>query len=213
MIRNLLAFGLLIPLAFRPLSAQDVRPDSTISTVGTDCTTGNAHTRLSDDPDDTWDEGNDCVDTTCTESSDTFPFVGTLALPSGNPTTGTDDQVMAVRARKCDDGQSGTPELKIDIECNGTAHEDGVNQNILWNAGEGTLVTEAWTFGGSCATDGSDVEIEIECDSAGGGPTARVGCDLHGAEWRSSVTVAGVRRVVVISLKRIPGTNRFSVGR
>ena len=97
-------------------------------------------------------------------------------------------------------GLSGTPQIRLDAYCNGTLVESGSLAAIAWNGGDGTVVTEAWTFTGACASDGSDVEILVFCDSAGGAPGARVGCDFDAIEWRATVAAPPTRsRAVVVS--------------
>lgn len=197
-----LAPAVLLFLAL-PVLAEDVRPDGTQNEAGTDCTTSDAHTKTDNDTDDAWDTNDDCADDSCASATNTtFVSQITFANPTDNPTTVTDDQVFAVRARKCDVGQSGTPQIRLDAYCNNVLLEAGTLTAIAWNSGEGTVVTEAWTFNsGSCASNGSDVEINVFCDSAGGSPTARVGCDFDAVEWRATVGAA-TEEMMVIGGKR-----------
>jgi len=181
--------------------AEDVRPDGTLVEDGTDCTTADAHTKTDNDTDDAWNASDDCADDSCTAAADTtFVSQITFASPSDNPSITAGAQTMAVRARKCDDGQTGTPSIRIDAHCNGTLVDTGALTNIAWNSGEGTVVTEAWTFNTTdCATDGSDVEVLIFCDAASGSPGARVGCDFAAVEWRATVGGVAVTRRMVIA--------------
>jgi hypothetical protein len=190
---------LVLLLLALPALAEDVRPDGTQNEAGTDCTTSDAHTKTDNDTDDSWDTNDDCADDSCTAAADTtFVSQITFATPSANPTVVTDDQVMAVRARKCNDGQGGTPEIRIDSYCAGTLVDTGTSTAIAWNAGEGTVVTEAWTFNTTdCTSDGSDVEVLIFCDAAGGAPGNRVGCDFDAVEWRATVGAAAEEMMII----------------
>lgn len=175
------------------LAQEDVRPNADASAEeGTDCTAATVDAAMDNEVDDAWNTADDCIDDSCDVATDsTFVTSLPFATPSANPTTVTDDQVFAMRARLCDSGQSGTPQARMDAYCNGVLVESGTLQNLTWNAGEGSVLTEAWTFNaGTCAADGSDVEILVYCDAVAGGPTVRVGCDFDAIEWRATVSSA-----------------------
>lgn len=174
---------------------EDVRPDGTEAEAGTDCTTSTAHTATDNDTDDAWNESDDCIDDSCTASADTT-FVSniTFASPSLNPTTGAGDQTMAVKSRECSSSQSGAASIRIDTYCGTTLVDTGSSQSIDGSSPSGVVLTEAWTFNTTdCAADGSDVEILVFCDAAGGSPSSRVGCDFDAIEWRATVAAPSTR--------------------
>lgn len=179
---------------------EDVRPDGTQAEDATDCTTSNAHTRMDNDVTDAWNGGDDCDmgSAPCNTSTD-FDFVSniTFGTPSASPVVTAGAQVFAMRARKCSTLQSGTPAVRMDAYCNGTLVQTGTDQNVSWNGGEGDVVTQAWTFNTTdCASDGSDVEILVHCNAAGGSPSARVRCAFDAIEWRANIQAASPTQVI-----------------
>ena len=73
-------------------------------------------------------------------------------------TEGTNDQVVHVRARKFEVGQSGTPTLRIDIHEAGTVLHTGSEQNLT---GSEVDLTETWDANVLAVLSGANVEIVV----------------------------------------------------
>lgn len=169
----------------------DVIPDATASVSNSDCTTGNAHTTMDDDPD---SPGGDWCNATADDTDHTIRV--NMATPLGNPVGTTDAQTFKIYVRKSATG-GGDPDVELDLYCNGSLVEAGTAQAVTSTTGQ--LITELVTFNsGSCAIDGSDVEILITCSRSGGAPSSRRSCDFDAVEWVSDYSEAGAKRAVII---------------
>lgn len=138
---------------------------------------------LTSDPDS--GDGNWCVasgNNTDTEIHCSFD------TPTDNPTIGADLQTFKVEVRQFDGGQSGTPDVRIELWENGS----------LVRAGSAIPVTSAssqtvsFTFNANelGTADGSLVEIKVIGLRSGGGPTARNTIDTGGIQWEVEFSVA-----------------------
>jgi len=188
-------FAALLVLCALPAWAEDVRPNGTTTSSANSCTTANAHTTTDDDPD--APAGDWCTDSNCGNNTAATWLMQFDSPVGGNPTSGTDDQALAVYVRKCRSA-SGTPSCALNVYCNGSLVTSGSSQDVTSTTGQ--LLTQAFTFsGGSCASDGSDLEIQVVCSQSGGSPSSRNEVDLDAAEWRASVAAPSARRVFIVN--------------
>jgi hypothetical protein len=157
--------------------AEEVRPDTgenAVAVVNNDCSVSTAHGILDDDPQ---SPGTDWCN--ASSNADTSIHVR-FTTPSGNISTGTDAQTFRVYLRRdtVSSPGSGTPTIALD------AYDGGVLEDADEAAGTvtsdtGELYTETWT---STTTDGSSIEVLMDCVAAGGGPNKR-SCDFESVEW------------------------------
>ena len=174
----LVAIGL---IAFTFASSEDVRPNATASEANGSCTTANAHTNMDDDVDSGGD-GNECTASSNTADHDVRLQFNT---PSTDPNTGANGQTFALLAKNSGTG-NGVATVAMDLYCNGALVSAGSDQNL---DGSYTTLTQGWTFDtGSCATDGSDVEVLLDCTADDNGGTKNdTSCDYEAVEWRADV--------------------------
>ena len=122
--------------------------------------------------------------------------------PSDNPSGVTDAQTIQIISSRCTEAgvetSGGTnPNFDLYVSCGGSDHQtlvtaqtqSGIDQDNSYN----------WTFGGSCAADGTDVEVRFVAHRAGGGGNRRYPC-IEAIEWEVTHAAAGGarRRVWVI---------------
>lgn len=185
---------LLLLLSAPVFGQEDVVPNTDeASDSETSCDT-TVEPSIDDDPDSP--DGTECTADTCTGSSaSTWDFRVGFATPSGNPTTTSEDQTFVVRVKQCSAG-SGSPDVDVDLFCNGSLVED--NGVVEVSSTTYTNVSYTFTFGGTCASDGSDVEARVTCTRGGGSPSNRRSCDVDSLEWVANVTAASSAQAIVI---------------
>ena len=159
----------------------DVRPDGTIELAGSNCNISTAHGNLDEDVDGTPD-GNECA---ATSNSSINSIHLQFATPAADPVTTTDAQVFAFRAKRNATGGNGSPTVTASFYCNNGSVIAVGSAQVLTNTYD--IYTQAFTFDtGSCAADGSDVEVLLECTPNGGGPNQR-SCSYESVEWRAEI--------------------------
>lgn len=163
---------------FALAATEDVRPNATAAEEAGSCTTSDAHTTMDDDVEGGGDSSL-CTASTPTSSHD---IRLNFATPSGNPTTGTNAQTFKLLAINSQTSGNGVATAALDFYCNGVLIEAGANQNLGDTL---TTITETFTFdAGSCATDGSDVEVLIDCLADNNGGTSNdTSCNYEAVEW------------------------------
>jgi hypothetical protein len=213
--RRLLAVLLLLSA---PVAAQEeIVPNTHLADSGNlfdNCDT-NAHLEIDDTGcGDSAGDSNLCcagASTTCGqgESAASWSLRVGFGTPSDDPTTGTDDQEFRGAAFRTSGGNN--PTVALDAFCNASLHEAGVDNDITKTTvctnptPLGTL-SELWTFGGSCATDGSDVEVRIDAIKAsGGGPSTRQQPRVCCVNWEATVGGARRRMFQYSELLHLPG--------
>lgn len=177
-----------------PAQAQDatLEPNATSAETNSDCTTGNAHTRLSDNSDATLCDGGDG------SGSESYTIRVDFPTPASAPSTVTDDQVFQCRFQKSSSG-GGNPTARMDLYCNDTLVETGTTTHSITSTTPAEF-SESVTFGGSCASDGSDVELHMDIARTGGSPSGRKSVDSIDCDWDVTYApAAGARRVVFIN--------------
>ena len=146
-----------------------------------------------DDPDDDLDTGGLYGDWDANGNTDVLLGFPT---PSGNPTTGTDVQVVHIAGRKAD--ATGSPEAVYDV----LLQEGGVTRQTLatgvnWaDSTTKTIITATWDAANLVTTDGSAVQIRIT-QTAGGTGGSRRAVEIGGIEWHVDFVVGGARRVFI----------------
>ncbi len=161
----------------------DVRPDATASVTASSCTTGTAHTSLDEDV----DGAADGVQCTATANSSNHDIRLQFATPASAPSNATNAQVFAFRAKRNATGGNGNPTAAADYYCNGSLVAAGSAQ-VLTDTYD--IYTQTFTFNtGSCASDGSDVEVLLNCTTNGGGANQR-SCSYESVEWREETQTA-----------------------
>lgn len=174
-----------------PLAAQDqtVEPDGTVSETNSDCTTANAHTRLSDNSDATLCDGGDA------SSAESYTLLLSFPTPTSAPSTTTDAQVFQCRAQKSSTG-GDNPTFVMNVYCGGVSHEAGTTTHTVSSTTPAEF-SESWTFGGSCTSDGSNVEIEVNVSRTGGAPTGRKSVDSIDCDWDVTYAAAAEEMMVL----------------
>lgn len=148
-----------------------------------------AYTNIDDDPDSP--DGNWL---THDDATDNKTLLASFASPTGgNPTAGADLQEFRVLLRKVNsagtpDAGGGDPAYSIYL------YEEGAEQSLLGSAGTitttGEVVSRTWDASGLAGIDGSQVEIYVTVDKAGGGPNQRWG-EIGAIEWNATVSATG----------------------
>lgn len=155
----------------------DVRPDATASEATGSCTTANAHTTLDEDVE---SPGGDlCSADSATANHD---IRLNFATPSLTPGVLADGQTFKAHARNSQTSGNGVATLALDIYCNGSLVSAGVDQSL----GDAlATISRTWTFNSvSCAANGSDVEVLLDCTAANNGGTANdTSCTYEAVEW------------------------------
>ena len=178
---------LLFALAANMALGEEVRPDGTTTVTNNDCTTSTAHGTMDDDPQ---SPGGDW----CNASSNADTLIKIqFASPSGDVSTATDAQTFRLYVRKdtVTAPGGGQPTVALNAYDGGSLIESGGAQTVTSDSGQ--LITETWT---SNTSDGSGIEVEIDCQEAGGGPNQR-SCDFDAVEWDVALD-AGRRRMLIV---------------
>lgn len=183
--------ALLLFLVALPVFAQDqtLEPDATVSETNSDCTTSNAHTRNSDNSDSTFCDGG------TGSPAESYELVMGFPTPSANPSTSTDAQEFQCRLEKSDTtAGNGDPTATFDLFCGGVEIEAGGTTHTV--TGAMAEFSELFTFGGACASNGSDVEIRVQVVRAGGSPGGRRSIDTADCDWDVTHASSGRRLFV-----------------
>lgn len=176
---------LLLLLAAPAWGAEDVDPDGTIAYSNETCTT-TSHSTLNEDPDTPGGDWCDSVD----DGTNTLWHLN-MATPTGNPTTTSEGQTFAVYVKKCCVAGGTNPTISLDLYCGGVLVENNGTSSVTSETGE--LITQTFTFGGVCTSDGSDVEVYIDCQRSGGSGANRRSCSVDAVEWIADVAAASTR--------------------
>lgn len=178
---------LCLALLSAPLVAQDevLEPSATAAETNSDCTTANAHTRLSDNSDATLCDGGDA------SSSENYTIRLSFPTPSVNPADEVDAQEFQCRFQKSSSG-GGTPTVAMSLYCNAVLVETGSTQSIISTSP--VEFSELVTFGGTCAADGSDVELHLDISRTGGSPGGRKSIDSIDCDWDVTHSSQGGRQ-------------------
>jgi len=134
-----------------------------------------AFTDVDDDPDSP--DGNWLLATgnnvnTAVEAS--FP------TPTGNPTVGADLQEFRVLVRQYDEGQTGTPDARIELWENGVLVRAGSDTAVPVG---GVVLSFTWNANELGTADGSLVEVNVVGTKSGGAPGARNTVEVGAIEW------------------------------
>lgn len=144
----------------------------------------NGLTEIDEDPDSP--DGNWMV---ASENNVNTDVRTSFATPTGSPTVGAGLQEFKAWVRQFDEGQSGTPEVRIELWENGGLVRAGSNENVTTS---GHMVTFPWNANELGTADGSLVECKIVGTKSGGGPSARNTVDVGAVEWNVTYSVGAI---------------------
>lgn len=105
--------------------------------------------------------------------------------PTGNPTVGADLQEFKAWVRQYDEGQSGTPDVRIELWENGVLIRAGSDESVTLS---GHMVTFTWNANEIAVADGSLVELKVVGTKSGGSPSSRNTVDVGAIEWNVDYT-------------------------
>jgi hypothetical protein len=151
------------------------------------------------DVDEGADAGGDAAVVAANGSGESIIF--DFPTPSANPATTASAQTFDTILTWCNFGQAEVtaaatnPTCTINAYCNGSLHESLGTQEVTSQDLDAQFT---WTFGGSCASDGSDVQIYVETDQTGSGGGRRY-CCAEALEWEVTHAVGGADELMVIT--------------
>ena len=172
---------------------EDVLPNGTRSVVNQDCTTSTAHGTL-DDLDPESPDGDWCNASSNADTALTIQF----ASPSGDLSTGADAQTFWVYVRKdtVSAPGSGAPLLDLDAyDATSLIQAQSAAHTVTSDSGQAFSTT--WT---SNTSDGSGIEVFVDCQEAAGGPNQR-SCDFDAVQWVATL-VSGEEMMIIGQIKR-----------
>lgn len=105
-----------------------------------------------------------------------------FATPADVPTPGSSKQEFKAEVTQFDEGQTGTPDARIEL------WEDGLLVRAGTDASVGTgsvVITLPWDANELATTDGSLVEAKVVGSFAAGGPTVRNSVNVGAVEWNA----------------------------
>lgn len=144
--------------------------------------------------DDDLDESPQSTDNNVVYTSTDGSFIWfDFPTPASSPSTSTNAQTFDIATSECNGSTeslgSGIPTYDISLYCNGSSVSAIATGQSITALNEND--THPFTFNsGSCASDGSDVQVAISQTCNGGGPNARCIC-IESVEWE--VTYASGR--------------------
>lgn len=119
--------------------------------------------------------------------------------PTDTLTSGADLQEFKAHVRQFDEGQSGTPQVRMELWENGTLVRAGSDENVTTG---GHTFTFTWNATELTDQSGLNVECKVVGTKSGGSPGARNTVDVGAVEWNLDYTPSGgppARRVFVIA--------------
>ena len=113
-----------------------------------------------------------------------------FATPAKPLVIGADLQEFRVLARQFDDGQSGTPDLRIELWEAGVLVRAGSNTSVtVGNPGE----VHAFTWNANEISDMADVQCKVFGIKAGGSAGSRNTTEIGAIEWNAVTAIRGYR--------------------
>ena len=134
-----------------------------------------AVTDIDDDPD-----SPDGLWLTASGNNTSVELHASFPAPSGNLTVGSNLQQLKVWVRQFDEGQSGTPQVRVELWEAGSLVRADIATNV--NDG-GTLRLFNWNASELAAVSGVDVEIKVFGIKTGGSPGTRNTVEIGAVEW------------------------------
>jgi len=116
--------------------------------------------------------------------------------PTDTLTVGADLQEFKSHVRQFDEGQSGTPQVRMELWEAGVLVRAGSDENVTTG---GHTLSFTWNANELSAGSGADVECKIIGTKSGGAPGARNAVDYGAVEWNVDYTVGGASRRIVLS--------------
>lgn len=108
--------------------------------------------------------------------------------PTGNPTVGVQVQEFRVLVKQYDEGQTGTPQARIELWENGILMRAGGENDVPQG---GVVLSFKWGVHEIGTADGSLVECKVVGTKTGGAPTKRNTVDVGAVEWNVVYDVVG----------------------
>jgi hypothetical protein len=115
--------------------------------------------------------------------------LASLPTPTGNPTVGADLQEFRVLVRQFDEGQTGTPQARIELWENGVLVRAGSNTDV---PDGGVVLSLTWNANEIATGNGSLVECNVVGTKTGGKSSARNTVEVGAIEWNVTYTEAGI---------------------
>ena len=112
----------------------------------------------------------------------------TLPSPTGNPTVGADLQEFKAWIRQYDEGQSGTPDVRLELWENGALVRAGSDESVTIS---GHMITFTWDADELGTVAVSLVECQIVGTKSGGSPSKRNTVDIGAVEWNVTYSEGG----------------------
>lgn len=100
--------------------------------------------------------------------------------PTGNPTVGADLQEFKAWVRQYDEGQGGTPDVRLELWEDGVLIRAGSDEAV---PDGGKLISFTWNANEIGTADGSLVQIMVVGTKSGGSPSNRNSIDVGAVEW------------------------------
>ena len=113
---------------------------------------------------------------------------GDFNTPTGNPTTGADKQKFRVGVIKFQNGQSGTPNARIELWENGVLVRAGPATGV---GGTHSVLSFLWDASELATPDGSLVQCKLIGTKVGGAGGTRASVGIGGMEWNVEYDAAG----------------------
>lgn len=114
--------------------------------------------------------------------------LASFPTPTGNPTVGADLQEFRVRVHQFDEGQTGTPQARIELWENGVLVRAGTDTDVTTG---GVVLSFTWNANELATADGSQVECNVVGTKSGGSPSARNSVEVDAIEWNVDYTAGG----------------------
>ncbi len=112
-----------------------------------------AYTEVDDDPDSPDSEWLDASGNNVNTS-----VLASFPTPTGSPTVGADLQEFRVLVRQFDEGQTGTPQARIELWENGGLIRAGTDTDVTTG---GVILSFTWNANELATADGSLVECKV----------------------------------------------------
>ena len=103
-----------------------------------------------------------------------------LSFPSPAGELRPGPQKLLVAARQFDEGQTGTPTIRLELWEAGSLVEVGASMGVVPGGG---LFTLQWAADEVSDQSGAGIEIKIFLERTGGSPTKRNTIDIGAVEW------------------------------
>lgn len=168
-----------------PAAADDDERVALDGTTFTQTGWSGAYTDIDDDPD-----SPDGLWITAPDNNSNTDVLASFGAVTGTLSAGADKQEFKVYVRQFDGGQSGTPQVRIELWESGSLVRAGTAANV--NSATGEIHTFTWNKTELTTESGVNAEIKVFGLKSGGSPSARNSVDIGAVEWNAKVEGAAV---------------------